>query len=120
MFGLPKNAAGNGQDYLLVYNGSQWSSVGSITLGSTLLPIGAPAATSIAGLSSVASLQFDVGNAGEVRFFEATANGAYHVSLEAPANVASSVTFVLPGADGSAGQVLTTDGSGKVSSSSSA
>lgn len=38
-----------------------------------------------------------------------------YVQLEAPGTVASNVTYVLPGADGSSGQVLSTNGSGVLS-----
>ena len=37
------------------------------------------------------------------------------MALQAPSTVASNVTFTLPGADGSSGQVLKTDGSGNLS-----
>ena len=50
---------------------------------------------------------------GEVRFFE-TDNGQF-VALRAPNLVASNVTFNLPGADGTSGQVLQTDGAGTMS-----
>lgn len=52
---------------------------------------------------------------GEVRFVEATANGTNYVGFEAPASIASNLIWVLPSADGSANQVLTTDGSGVLS-----
>ena len=49
----------------------------------------------------------------EARFQDAS--GGQYVALEAPATVSSSVTFTLPAADGSAGQVIITDGSGALS-----
>ena len=49
----------------------------------------------------------------EARFQDAS--GGQYVALEAPATVSSSVTFTLPAADGSAGQVIKTDGSGALS-----
>ena len=42
-------------------------------------------------------------------------NGTNSVSLKSPDNVASDVTFTLMGADGSANQVIETDGSGNLS-----
>lgn len=42
-------------------------------------------------------------------------NESKSVSLQAPTNLTSSVNLVLPGSIGSAGQVLTTDGSGNLS-----
>ena len=55
---------------------------------------------------------------GEVQLFEDTDNGTNYVALKAPASIASDVTFVLPGADGTTGQALVTDGSGNLSFSS--
>jgi len=49
----------------------------------------------------------------EARFQDAS--GGQYVALEAPATVSSSVTFTLPAADGTSGQVLQTDGSGALS-----
>ena len=49
---------------------------------------------------------------GPVRFEDTT--GGQYVGLKAPATVASSVTFTLPGADGSNGQALVTDGTGNL------
>ena len=61
-----------------------------------------------------------IDNQGEVAFFEQTGSGSNSVSLKAPASVASNVDFVLPGSDGSNGDVLTTDGSGNLSFSAAA
>lgn len=47
----------------------------------------------------------------EVRLAEDTDNGTNYIGLKAPASVGTSKTFVLPDADGSANQVLKTDGS---------
>ena len=47
---------------------------------------------------------------GEIRIFEDTDNGANYVGLSA-GSISSSITFILPTADGSAGQFLKTDGS---------
>ena len=45
-------------------------------------------------------------------FKEDSANGTNYVAFQAPASVAANVTWTLPGADGTAGQFLQTDGSG--------
>ena len=45
----------------------------------------------------------------------ADADSSHYVALQAPATVASNVTFTLPGADGTNGQVLGTNGSGVLS-----
>ncbi len=49
----------------------------------------------------------------DVRF--ADSDSSNYVALQAPATVASNVTFTLPSADGSNGQVLQTNGSGVLS-----
>jgi hypothetical protein len=48
----------------------------------------------------------------DLRFGEATANGSNYVAFQAPASIAADVTWTLPAADGSSGQVLSTDGAG--------
>jgi hypothetical protein len=55
-----------------------------------------------------------------LRLAEATANGANFVSFRAPALLAADVTWTLPAADGTNGQVLTTNGTGTLSWSSAA
>ena len=55
-------------------------------------------------------------SAGEVKFQEPSMGGTHGVILKGPStNLTSDVTFVLPGADGSTGQFLKTDGSGNLS-----
>lgn len=49
---------------------------------------------------------------GEVQLFEDTDNGTNYVAIKAPASIAADVTWTLPDADGTADQVLKTDGSG--------
>jgi hypothetical protein len=59
-----------------------------------------------------------VGNAtagSEIRFVEDTDNGSNYISLKAPDNIGSNLTFTLPSADGTNGQVLSTNGSGVLS-----
>ena len=53
-----------------------------------------------------------------VNFVEGTNNGTDFVTIKAPGTLAGIVTFVLPGADGTNGQILTTNGSGTLSFSS--
>ena len=53
--------------------------------------------------------------AGFVQIREASANGSNYVQLSAPASLTSSPNFTLPAADGTSGQVLTTNGSGTLS-----
>jgi hypothetical protein len=54
-------------------------------------------------------------NQKEIRFRETTANGTNYVALKAPASLSADLTFTLPTADGTNGQVLTTNGSGVLS-----
>lgn len=63
--------------------------------------------------STVVATQVNVTAQGDVRF-EDTSGGQY-VALQAPSTVATNVTFTLPGADGSSGQAIVTDGSGNLS-----
>ena len=52
---------------------------------------------------------------GTIKFNEGTNNGSHFIALKSPNSVASSLTFTLPGTDGSSGHILTTDGSGNLS-----
>ena len=54
-----------------------------------------------------------VGSQGDVRF--ADTDSSNYIALQSPSVVAANVTFTLPGADGTSGQVMTTDGSGALS-----
>ena len=51
----------------------------------------------------------------EIQLREDSDNGTNYVALKSPNAVGSNVTFTLPGADGSANQVVETDGSGNLS-----
>ena len=51
---------------------------------------------------------------GTIKLNEGTNNGTNFVGLKAPNAMANTVTFTLPGGDGSAGQFLKTDGSGNL------
>lgn len=76
--------------------------------------------TSIASAETfLASLQIltraTASTAGAVDLYEDTDNGTSKVRLIAPASLAADLTLTLPSADGSASQVLATDGSGNLS-----
>ena len=79
----------------------------STTATGTVLTLSDSATTSTVNLI--------IDNDKEIRFREATANGTNYVSLSAPASLSADVTFTLPSADGTVGQVLTTNGSGVLS-----
>lgn len=63
--------------------------------------------------STVVATQVNVTAQGDVRFEDTT--GGQYVALQAPGTVSTNVTFTLPGADGSSGQAIITDGSGNLS-----
>jgi hypothetical protein len=65
--------------------------------------------------ASTSTVNLIIDNQKEIRFRETTANGTNYVALKAPASLASDVTFTLPSADGTANQVLQTNGSGVLS-----
>ena len=50
-----------------------------------------------------------------LKFYEATALDGNYVALKAPLSISSDVTWELPGADGTANQVIKTNGSGVLS-----
>lgn len=52
------------------------------------------------------------GNTGELRFLELSANGSNYVGFHASSTIAANITWTLPSADGTADQILTTNGSG--------
>lgn len=54
-------------------------------------------------------------NQTEIRFSELTANGSNYVGFKAPASLSADKIWTLPSADGTNGQVLTTNGSGVLS-----
>ena len=73
----------------------------------------AAAALPLAGGTVTGNVILD--NQVDARFREATANGTNYVGFQAPALVAADVLWTLPAADGTAAQVLSTNGSGTLS-----
>jgi len=65
--------------------------------------------------SSVFSIFGTSAAGGAARFYEDTDNGTNYTGLQAASSIASNVTFTLPNADGTSGQVLQTNGSGVLS-----
>ena len=57
----------------------------------------------------------NTGGTSDLRFGELAANGSDYVGLKAPDNIASSIIWTLPSADGAPGDVLTTDGQKRLS-----
>ena len=66
--------------------------------------------TSLASKVTGAAATSSVG--GDLKLYEATANGTNYVSFKAPNTLAGNVTWVLPSVDGTNGQALVTNGSG--------
>ena len=62
---------------------------------------------------SISNAGLDMTNALPIRFQDSS--GAPFVGLKAPSSVSSNVTFTLPDADGTDGQMLQTNGSGELS-----
>jgi len=65
--------------------------------------------------ATTSTVNLIIDNDKEIRFREATANGTNYVSLSAPASLSADLTFTLPATDGTAGQFLSTNGSGVLS-----
>lgn len=55
------------------------------------------------------------GEAGALRLYELAAGGSQSVTLRAPDSIGTDVEFILPVTDGSAGQILRTNGAGQLS-----
>ena len=103
--GVKALAAWNGSDFVLVS--------ASVAGSNTQIQFNN---NGVAGASS--NLTWDgsnlqVGSQGDVRFGDA--DNSNYVGLQAPSTVAANVTFTLPSADGTAGQLVTTNGSGVMS-----
>ena len=81
--------------------------------------IGGKYYTDILAGTSATPADLKVGNGstsgGSLKLMEDSDNGTNSVALKAPDTLASNLSFVLPSADGSANQVMATDGSGNLS-----
>lgn len=114
-----KNSTGSGVAVpagksMVVYN----NATNVVDVVTYLTAITSPSATITGGTVSGIT-QLDVAGTSaagaNLKLYEDTDNGTNYVSLKAPNTIASNVTFTLPGADGSSGQALVTDGSGTLS-----
>ena len=98
---------------VLVIGGKYFADLCDHTLGT----LTASSAVLVDSNSAISTMK--IGNStttgGSIEFQEGTNNGSNSVSLKAPNSIASDLTLTLPGADGSAGQPLVTDGSGGLS-----
>jgi len=90
-------------DYVLLYDATGTAAVK--VLASAIVDKGVPGLITVPGTAS---------NGAEIRLAEDTDNGTNYMGLKAPASTTASVTLILPDGDGSADQVLKTDGSGNL------
>lgn len=103
-----------GDKALVAWNGSDFVRVGASAGGSnTQIQY-----NSSGNLAGSANLTFDgsnlqVGSQGDLRWGDS--DNSNWVAFQAPATVASNVTWTLPSTDGSNGQLLSTNGSGTLS-----
>ena len=99
---------------LVAFNGTDYVRVGASAGGSdTQVQF-----NSSGNLAGSANMTFDgsnlqLGSQGDLRF--ADSDSSNYVALQAPATVATNVTFTLPSVDGAANQALVTNGSGVLS-----
>ena len=117
--GTDTTALASGNAALVRANTALASGNAGISTGLTALASG-NAALSLANLKlplSGGTLTGDVilDNQVDARFREATANGTNYVGFQAPATIAADVLWTLPATDGTASQVLSTNGSGALS-----
>ena len=81
---------------------------------------GSGAGSSIASADSYSAVLEFLGvatsiTAGNIKFYEASNNGTNYVQLGASTSLSSNISFVLPTSDGTANQVLASDGNGNLS-----
>ncbi|MCS6789105.1 MAG: hypothetical protein NZ484_00860 [Patescibacteria group bacterium] len=119
--GLITTGTWNGSTISVSYGGT-----GATTASGARTNLGAASSgvntdiTAIQGLNQQNAIQINPygtssGNTGEIRFLELSANGTNYVGFKAPNLIGNNVIWTLPNADGTSGQVLTTDGSGNLS-----
>jgi hypothetical protein len=87
----------SGNKSLIAWNGSDF-----VAISSTVF-------------SGVISVEGTAASGAAIRLFEDTDNGTNYIALQAPAALATNVTLTLPDNDGTATQVLATDGNGVLS-----
>lgn len=81
----------------------------------TTATVGTLKATSTATFDSAVIMSFDATLRGQSDLRFADSDSSNWVAFQAPATVSSNVTWTLPAADGTTGQVLSTNGSGTLS-----
>lgn len=103
-----------GQRALVVFNGTDYVQVGASAGGSNT-QVQYNNSGALAGSSNFTfdGTNVQIGSQGDLRLGDS--DNSNYVALQAPATVASNVTFTLPSADGTSGQTVKTDGSGALS-----
>ena len=107
-----------GESAYVYYNGTDYVKLTSTSSGAAAGSTTQVQFNSSGTLTGSANLTFDgsnlqVGSQGDVRFGDS--DNSNWLAFQAPATVASNVTWTLPSVDGTASQVLQTNGSGTLS-----
>jgi hypothetical protein len=107
-----------GESAFVYYNGTDYVKVAGTSSGGAAGSNTQVQFNSSGSLAGSANLTFDgsnlqVGSQGDVRFGDS--DNSNWLAFQAPATVASNVTWTLPSVDGTASQVLQTNGSGTLS-----
>ena len=110
---LPSASAAN-RGALLSTDWSTFNSKQNAITSSTALSTGS-VSTALAGALQMGPYGSASGNTGEARWYELAANGSTYVGFKAPDSITTSKIWTLPNADGTSGQVLSTNGSGSLS-----
>jgi hypothetical protein len=93
---------GDKGDITVSGGGASWSIDNGVITGSKLA----------SNISFTTTGDITLDNQADLRFGEATGHGGNYVAFQAPGTISSNVTWTLPGADGTNGQVLSTNGTG--------
>lgn len=88
-------------------------SIGGTATPTTMLDI-TPPTTSTGGINLKPNTAL-IPSTSELRFSELTGNGTNYVGFKAPSSIGANKIWILPSADGTSGQVLSTNGSGTLS-----
>ena len=88
---------------------------GNVGIGTTALNARLDLAPATADALRIEPYGAAAGNTGGLEFMELVANGSNYIGFKAPDAITSNVVWTLPNADGTTGQVLSTNGSGTLS-----
>jgi len=93
-----------GADTQVIYNdGGSWAGSSDFTFNKT---------TKVLTVTGGLTIPQDNTTSGELRLRELQSNGSDYVGFKAPDNIASSLVWTVPSADGSSNQILYTNGAG--------